>query len=385
MASLQTKNFTTLVQGWVAAAQAACKTLLDFTEGSILLAVAEATSGVALWLQGLILTLLKTTRLATSQKSDVDTWIADYGLERIGATPASGLVTFSRATPTNPSGPILVGSVVQTLDGTQTFAVYADATNVYYNASLGNGVGGYVIPAAVNSINVPVQAVNGGSQGNVAVGSIALMQTGISGVDVVTNPAAFTNGIDAESDPAVKQRFIHFINQLAKGTAGAITYAAQSLQQGIQVQIFENQTAGGLVQYGLVTVFVDDGSGAIPPSLLAEIAKAIEVVRAAGPQAAVLPATILQANIVVSMQYRPGYYVPTVIAQVSAAISAYVNGIGLGDTPADGTLFYTRIEQVAYDTSPGVLNVVSVSINGNNADLVPLNGQTIKVGLLVVS
>src|SRR5258706_8259156 len=162
MATLTTKNFTTLVQEWAAVCQSSVAAVfptqvLSFTKGAVFRALAEAQASVSLWLQGLILQLLTVTRLATSSGLDVDSFVNDYGLTRLPANAATGLVTFARATPTNPAV-IPIGATVQSADGTQTFTVYADPTNSAYSVNAGGvGIAGYTIPAAVASLIVPVQ------------------------------------------------------------------------------------------------------------------------------------------------------------------------------------------------------------------------------------
>ena len=67
MPALQTQTFDQLVQIEATAIQASSGgSLIDFSVGSILLAFAQAVAMVALWLQGLILQLLITTRAATA-------------------------------------------------------------------------------------------------------------------------------------------------------------------------------------------------------------------------------------------------------------------------------------------------------------------------------
>lgn len=404
MTILTTKNLTGLVQEWAAVAQSSIATVrpnlvLSFTKGSILRAMAEAQASASLWLQGLILKLLTATRLATSQMIDVDTWCADYMPGAVGgavlpngaisprlpANAATGLVTFARATPTNPAT-VLVGSLVQSSDGVQTFAVTVDATNSAYSAS----ANGYIIPAAVTGIQIPVQfqfpagyvpSAYTGPVGNVQVGGISILQTGISGVDTVTNVAAFTNGFNSESDVALKARFPLYIASLAKGTEGAIGYAVQSIQQGMQYQIWEPGIGG----FNILTVYVDDGSGNIPAGTLLAAQTAAFAIRAAGVQMAIFAATVLSANVTMTITTAPGYYHPTVVAQVVAAIGLYINGLGLGATPSLGTLSYMKLSQIAFEASPGVIDVTGYSLNGSQADLVPAAGQTIKAGTVIVS
>jgi len=75
LATLNLKSLSTLVSNQVAAIQAASTTLIDFSVGSVLLAVVESGAGVSMWLQALIANVLAVGLLATSFGSDVDSFI----------------------------------------------------------------------------------------------------------------------------------------------------------------------------------------------------------------------------------------------------------------------------------------------------------------------
>lgn len=372
--ALNTKSFTRLVQDYTAAVQGAATALLDFTTGSILRAIAEAQAGVALWLQGLVLRVLATSRLATSSAADVDSYIADFGLIRLPAIAASGLATFSRFTPAA-QAVVPVGAQVQTLDGAQTFAVIVDTGNAAYSATLG----GYVIAAHVASLAVPVQALTGGAGGNISAGTLTVLQTGISGVDTVTNAAPFINGFDAESDAAVKARFVAFINSLSKGTVGAFEFAITNLRQGLQVKLRENEDYNGTPDNGMVTIVVDDGSGAIPNALLTQCLAAVNAVRAAGIRVTVFAATVVTANVTMTITSAPGYDHATVAGQVQTALAAFITSLGVGNS-----LPFTRLAQIAYDASPGVAGISGITLNTGTADLAATYRQTIKPGTMAV-
>jgi Baseplate J-like protein len=394
MSSLNTKNFTTLLQDFVAGVQGASKVLLDFTVGSILRAIAQATSSIALWLQGLILQLLATTRLATSVGDDVDTFCVDFmpalpgsvtatlpnGSPRLPAVKATGPEVFSRFTPTN-AALVPVGAVIQTLDGTQSFTVVADPTQAAWSPSQN----GYVIPAGVTSATGTVQAVNGGTGGNISGGTLTVLQTGISGVDTVTNPFAFNNGLDKEKDSALKARFPAFMNSLSEGTLGAFAFAITSLQQGLQFKLIENVDYNGQVDNGMVTVIIDDGSGNTPAATVNAVASAIIAVRAGGIRSAVFPAVKVAANVVMTIGVAPGFVKTTVQAQVVAALTVAINGIGLGDPQGPGpTMDFMLLGQAAFNV-PGVVGVTGVTLNGGTADLAATKLQTIKAGILTVN
>jgi phage-related protein len=122
MANLNTQSFGAIVSNFATAVQGSASTLIDFSVGSILLAIGEAMGGVALWLQGLILQVAALTRAATSSGTDLDSWLAQFGFAREAAVAAITQETFSRYTPTN-SALIPVGANVTSSDGTVTFRV----------------------------------------------------------------------------------------------------------------------------------------------------------------------------------------------------------------------------------------------------------------------
>lgn len=375
MASFATRNYSTLLARFVAQVQASSSTLLDFSVGSVLRAIGQANSAVVLWLQGAVLTLLKTTRLATSFGSDVDSFVNDFALDRNNAVQAKGAAVFSRVTPSIASL-VPVGAAVLTSDGKQPFAVIADTTNPNYSTTLG----GYPIGIGTLSVSATVQAINPGAQGNVVAGSIAVMQTGISGVDSVTNPANCTGGIDEETDAALKARFRAYIGSLSEGTEDAITAAINGLEQGLQVRIASNQDLDGTPDNGMVTIIVDDGTGSISGALVTLANATVLKVRAAGVRTGVYAATKVNADVTMTLTVAAGYVGATVIAQVVAAITAYINALGLGNS-----LPFTRLAEVAYDASPGVINVTNISLNAATVDLAATFKQTIKAHTIAVS
>ena len=376
MTVLNTRSKNTIVGNFAAGVQGRVAQFVNFATGSVFLALAEAVAGVALWLQSLAITILKATRFSTSYGADADSFIADFGImTRLGAIAASGSVTFARYTATASTPQIPIGTLVKTGDGLQSFTVYADLSNNAYSAALN----AYVMAASTSSLNVPVVAVVPGAAGNVAAGAASLIASAVAGVDTVNNAASFLNGSDFETDDALKARFVLTIAGLRDATEFAIGKAIAALGVGIQYQISSNTNADGSVNYGMVTVFVDDGSGAIPLALLTQCQAAVNAVRAASIRTGVFAANILTANIAMAVVTGPGYLHATVVAQVVAALSVATNGLGLGKT-----LPYFSLASTALAV-PGVTNITSVTLNGGIADLVPALGKTIKIGTLVVS
>jgi hypothetical protein len=416
MPTLPTQSFATIVANTVAQIQGNSSRLVNFALGSTLRAIVDGFAGLFLWFQAMVLQLLLAIRLSTSVGTDVDTWTADFmpiipgsqsaalpnGSPRLGASASTGLATFSRfsAAPiailipaassityvNNGNGTFTAtltnaGTSPATTVGVQnqavTFAVVVDTANTAFSATLG----GYVIPAGVTSVTIPVQSLTPGSIGNIAVGALAVLSGSNvpAGVDQVTNSAAFANGVNQETDAQLKARFPLFIQSLRQGTAGAIQFAVASIQVGMQSEIFNCEDPNGATDFGAFTVFVDDGSGDIPAATLATAQSAIFAIAAAGSRPMVLAATALLVSPSMVVTVASGFNSGVVTSQVVAAITAAINGTGLGNT-----LSYLGLAAQAF-AIPGVADITSYTLNSGTSDIVPGMGQTIKTGTTTIS
>lgn len=356
-----------------AAVQASAASLLDLGIGSVLRAILEANASAALWLQWLILQVLALTRAATSTGTDLDTWMADFSLPRLPAAAATGAVTFGRLTLSAAFIPI--GASVKTFDGVHTYSVIADTANVAWSADLN----GYVFPAGVATLTVPVQAAIAGTASNTQAGTVALLASSIPGVDTVTNALAYSNGIDSESDTSYRSRFALYLATRSLATSLAVAFAIDTTQQGLTYSITENATANGTYTPGTFTVAVDDGSGALGASLLASVTAAVQAVRPIGSTAVVIAATPLLANVSLTIVCATTSRHAAAVGPVATAIESYI-----GSLPVGNDMPYTVLAKLAYDASPNVLNVTSLLLNGATADLVATPSQCIRAGTIAI-
>ena len=370
--SLQT--FSTLVRNMAAGVQSATTQLLDLSVGSVLRAVLESNASVGLWMQWLILQVLRTTRAATSSGADLDSWVGDYTLMRLPAVAATGQVIFSRYSP-GLAAVIPVGALVRTADGTQTFTVVADTTNSSWSA----GSNGYAVAPGVASLTVPVSAQAPGAGGNVQASTVSLLATAMPGIDLVSNASAFENGADAESDAALRDRFRNFIASRSRATALAIGYAITSIQQNLEYVLQENVDASGQPRMGSFLLTVDDGSGAPPGSLLSTVQTSVDAVRPIGSLFSVQPPTVVVANVSLAIEVEAGADKAQASADVGNALQTYINTLPIG-----ASLPLTRLAQIAYSANGSVANVGQLQINGGAIDLVPAVSAIIKVGTVAV-
>ena len=369
MTALSTKNFATLVSDQAAAIQGRAATLVDFTEGSILLSVIESGAFQGLWLQSLILAVLAVTRASTSTGADLDSFVGDFGLTRDPAVGATTQETFGRFTNTS-SALILLGSQVQTADGTQTFQVIEDNTNPHWNGSTG-----YTINSGTSSITVPVQAIVGGAASNVLANTITVLLTSIPGVDYVNNSSAASGGTDAETDPALLLRFQQFIAGLGSATVSAIKAAIAGVQPGLTYTVNPNVNPDGSPNLGYVTIIVDDGSGNPPAPLLTAVTNAVDAVIGAAITFGVFGPTLVTANYAVGVLLAPGYTSGVVYPLITAAVTAFMASLAVGES-----LIFNRMYQVVYDASPGITDIVTLTVNSGTSNIVATGTQVIRAG-----
>lgn len=395
MPTLPTQSFQTIVNNTAAGIQGRAAKLINFGKGSTLRAIVEGFAGLFLWFQAMVLQLLTACRLSTAAGNDVDTFVGDFGLTRLGAQKASGQVTFTRFSPAAATAFVPVGATVQSSDGSQNYAVTADATYPTYSAS----PAGYTLDSTLTDLIVPVEAVVAGAAGNVTAGEISVITSAITGIDTVVNVSDFTNGADFESDAALKKRFADFILGLSRGDEFGTAAAIEGIGVTVQWTYTEGYNLDGTVRPGYYFIVADDGSGNPSPDFLQQVTDAVYSVRPLGMQADVFPAEIIWATVEMELTTAKGYDHDAVVAQVAAAIATNIDSLGLGNP-----LPYSMLAGWAY-AIPGVTKVSTVRLNGlpdglivtlpDEADLVTtkvtadglntINASTIKCKSAIVS
>lgn len=361
--SLQT--FTQLVNNQVSAVLAQSTSLVDFSDGSIAKALLEANAGQALWLQGLIVGLLASTRLTTSNGVQVDTFVGDFGLTRKAATPSVGQVTFSRATP-SVLGIIKVGQLVLAPSGNIIFKVEEDDTNPYFNPLTFQ----YTIPISISSTTVPVQSTTNGLITNQLANGINTLQSIFIGIDFVTNADPTIGGEDQESDAALKIRFIQYLNGLSKATKQAIAATILSVPGVFRYNLVENvDTDYVTTRLGFFTAIIDDGTGVPTIDLIGSVHTAVDLVRGLTIAFQVVAPTIVYIDITAHIFTQSPPIIPNDIIEneVKAALNNYFNSLPV----APPVVSYTKLIEIMYDSDPTITNITGYTLNGGTSDLTP--------------
>lgn len=374
--NLGLKSFSQIVQDMGAILQSSATALVDVSVGSVARALFEANAGIALWMQWLILQVLQTTRAATSTGSDLDSWMADFGLARLSALPSSGLVTFFRFV-TNLPASIPPGAIVKTSDGALSFSVVASPSVSIWDPTSST----YILPAGVASASVPVQCTVAGSQGNIVAGAISTIASSLPGLDQVTNSLPFGGGGNAETDELLRSRFVSYLAGLSRATPIAIASAVGGVQQGIAMSLLENVAASGSASPGNFVVVIDDGTGFPPASLLSSVASAVDITRPIGTTVSVIAPTVLQVNVsLTALVPQQSAASSTIASSIQQAILTYLNSLPIGSSAA-----VSRIVQAAFSVPYTIDNIVGVTLNGEGQDVTSGSMVVIKAGSITVS
>ncbi|PHK92899.1 baseplate protein [Pseudoroseomonas rhizosphaerae] len=381
---LNTRTHDQLVQQQITAMQAELPGQdLNTTSGSILRSLFNAVAAVMLWLQLIAYEVLSVTRLSTSTGTDVDSWLADWEVQqRQAATYATGVTKWERNSAPRALG-LPVGAMCRTDDGSRTALVIADTGHDYWSADVGSQ-GGYLVPADVYAVDVPAEAIEAGVAGNVLAGAYTRIGSNASGWDRVSNPAAFSGGVDAESDESCRARFRAYIASLHRGTGISILTAAASVKQGLSFRLVENVDAAGNWSPGRFLLVVSDPSatGGQPSSeLLSAIYAAVDAVRPVTVVPAIIGPLRTTASVRLTIEVNEGYDKDTLLTPIAQAVTAYINGLGIG-----APLRMSRITNAAFGVSPdGIANVANLTVNGIAGDVDPGKLGQVVAGPVVVS
>ena len=168
-----------------------------------------------------------------------------FGVERLGATFATGYVTLTNASATPYSG----GADDLIVLNSTTDATYR-STDAWYLA-------------AGDSVDVEVMAVEAGSDSTSPAGDIDELVTTLSGVTVANDTALV--GTDEEEDPALRTRCLERTGPLSpNGPKDAYGYAARNATRVNGDAIGVTRVATEAVGDGTVNVWVATASGAVP-------------------------------------------------------------------------------------------------------------------------
>lgn len=369
--SLSLRSFSSLVRTAIVTAQANCSERLAFDTGSVGLALIESVSALGVWLQYLLVQILCRTRLATSVGADCDSFVGDFGMIRLPGVKAAGSVTMSCLSYGDLSAVVRPGVTVRTV-GAVTFQVVRDPGHPRWSQE----TRGYVRPAGLASLTLPVEALIEGSGGNVPAGAISLMGTSVAGIDIVTNPRAFTNGADQETDAQLRARFPLWLAAKASASRAAIESAIRETQHNLSYAVFDGQAPGGSARSGYFTVVVDDGSEEVPEQVVRRVHASVEARKALGVAFSVVRPSILHVDVSMRVLVDGGDDPEEAKTLLERAVSEDIAAAGIGDGYPFSRLAYVVFAAVGVS----VRSVNDIRMNGGQDDISGRTSQSLFPG-----
>ena len=275
-------------------------------------------------------------------------------LERKPALPAQGTVRFTAGEAAQSDRAIPEGTVCMTA-GLVRFATTQAA----------------VLPAGELTVDVPVQALEPGTAGNVSAQTVVSMAVAPMGIASCTNPQAFAGGADGEGDEELRARILDTFRRLPNG-ANAAFYEQGALS-------FDQVAAAAVIPkprgLGSVDVIVSTLAGTPGEELLEQLQDYFEQRREIAVDVQVKAPTPVTVNVAVQVKAKGGWDKTQVLDQVEEALEGWFDGKLLGQD-----VLLARLGSLIY----GCDGVENYAVSAPAADLAVDAGQLPVLGTLSV-
>jgi len=290
----------------------------------------------------------------TAQGEWLDRHAALRGVERREAERAKGVLRFSVAQAGGTDLTIPAGTVCATAGLTRFETTQAA-----------------VLKAGETHVDVPAQAVEPGTAGNVPKGSILVMAVPPVGVSGCANPGPFAGGTDAEEDEALRGRVLETYRRMPNGANAAFyEQGALSFPQVAACTVLPK--ARGL---GTVDVVVATAAGAPDAGLIGTLQDYFDQRREIAVNVLVKAPTTANVDVAATIQVEEGRDAEAVKAGVMAAIQSFFSGERLS-----APVLVAQLNQLIF-SQPGVANC---ALTKPTADVAAVKGVLPRLGALTV-
>ena len=280
---------------------------------------------------------------------------------------SSGTAVFTRAVSTPSPVTIPIGTIISTVAGL-----------LYTTQDVGTILAGNTDSNAVNII-----ANEAGSDYDILVDGITVINTSVPGINSVTNNTATSGGRDRETNSQYFARFTAFISGLDGSSRYGVFTAAVTVSTILSGYVEDHfPPESGLYNF---TIYVDDGSGSVPQAKLDEIYLKIygndtvdyQGYAAAGINFRVLTAGLIPVNIVYTVQLDPLASQSEVEVLIENALQNYINSLWVGSDVLESEVVRI-IKGIA-----GVVDVPTALLTLNGGDnVIALASQVAKVSTI---
>lgn len=174
-------------------------------------------------------------------------------------------------------------------------------------------------------VDVPAQALEAGSGGNVVAGAVCIMTACPVGITACTNPEAFSGGSDPETDESLRERILESYQRLPNGANAAYYEQVAMSHTGVAAASVIGRARG----VGTVDVYIATEAGLPDGGLLEEVAQDLQEKREIAVDVQVLSPQTQQVDIALELDAGEGNF-EDVRLRTEAALRAFFSGHLLG-------------------------------------------------------
>jgi len=325
---------------------------LDKSEGGFifdaLAPVAAELAQAAIWAQE----VLRRGFAETTFGEYLDMRATEHGLTRKPAAKATGQVGFTGT----PETVISAGTQVSTVGSEAAPAIFFATTE---EVTIGED----------GTATANIEAIEAGSSGNVAAGTITVLAQPVTGVTSVTNTAATTGGTDEETDESLLERFLQKVRQ--PGTSGNkadyINWALEVTGVG-GAQVIPLWNGPGTVKVVLLGTDKKPASAEVVQAVQDYIAPTSGTGEGKAPIGAdvtVVAATAVNIDVSATVVLTGTKTLQEVQTAFETALDDYLADIAFSSDP---TVRYVRVGSILLDTE-GVQDYSNLLVNGGTANV----------------
>ena len=245
----------------------------------------------------------------TAQGIYLDRHAAMRGLVRLPAAKAVGTLQFSVKLPPAADITVSEGTVCMTEAGTRFQTTQAG-----------------VLAAETLSVEIPAEALEGGTAGNAAPGAICIMTACPVAITACTNPKAFSGGSDMEDDEALRRRILESYQRLPNG-ANAAWYEQTAIgYEGVGAARAVGRARG----IGTVDVYVAEERGLPAAEVLEGLQAELQEKREIAVDVQVKAPTVREVDVTVTVAPAEGADFEAVKAAAEKTLTTFFTGRLLG-------------------------------------------------------
>ena len=258
----------------------------------------------------------------------LDAHAAQRGLTRKVGTKAVGRALFYAPAEEHDDVLIPAGTVVSTADGLR---FVADSDTILHDGDL--------------AVTVNVTAAHPGSAYNIIGNRLTVMVTPVMGIESVRNTVSFSGGTDDESDEQLRERIADSFRNISNGANAAYYHSVAMSVDGVYTASVEG-----------ASVTLDK---------LRDVQAALDEKREVNVDVRAVRATAMSVNLYIRLTAAEGYDFDTVAEKVQAAVTDYINALGVGKD-----LWLSEVGEVIYHIE-GVESYKFLETYGSDREVPP--------------